>query len=428
VSAGVKPNPTNYKAEKAPDGSWTIFDVPVFSAHERTLSNGKVWKCDAGWLGGALAAAKVRHAEGYFHPAHVRHHALGTPGQDDSEVVAAGHVRFSRLGELRIGGKPTATLFADLVGVPESVYLEIKAGRLSYRSAEILDTSSGEIDSLAFLDHEVPFFRYPLLRVADGVETTTTRPAVASAALAFSAAGSARSVLFRYSESYSMDPKENEPETSSDDDGLPNVEVKAAAPDMLSQLKEGLMGLLAMLEKAGESEEAPAQDEGPAELSSAPAPAPAPAAPAAAPIAAQAIADAQNAGKFDALAGRVAQMETALKAAELATRVATFGAQLREEGFTGAQVAKFEATTAQSGEAAGLAYAQALRDNGPTPPPSTWTGETRTDAFDAPEVAAYSAKGPEVLAYARDLARSHKATRSTLPLATYISNLIDQEA
>ena len=410
----MKPNPTHYRAEKAQDGTWTIFDVPVFSAHERKLASGKVWKCDAGWLGGALAAAKVRHAEGYYHPAHVRHHSLGAPGQDDSEVLAAGHVRFARLGELRIAGVQTPTLFADLVGVPQEVYEQIRAGRLPYRSAEILDTSSGEIDSLAFLDHEVPFFRYPLLRVSPAVEVTTTRPAVASAALAFSTAGHARSVLFRYSESYAMDPQENEPTTSSDEDGLPNVEVKAAEADLLSQLREGLMGMLAILEKAGAAEEAPEQTDAPAEI-------------AAAPIAARAIADAANAGKFDALAGRVASMEAALKSAELATRVAKFGSRLREEGFTGAQVAKFEATTAKNGEAAGLAYAQALRDNGPTPPPSTWTGEARESGFDAPEVAAYAQRGPEALALARDLARSHKATRSSLPLAKYISNLIDSE-
>ena len=239
----MKANPTNYRAEQAPDGSWTIYDVPVFSAHERKLSTGEVWKCDAGWLGGALAAAKVRHAEGYYHPAHVRHHALGAPGQDDSGVIAAGHVRFSRLGELRIAGKPTPTLFADLVGVPAEVYQQIRAGRLPYRSAEILDTSSGEIDSLAFLDHEVPFFRYPLLRVSAEADTVTTRPAVAQAALAFSAAGNASAVLFRYSESYAMDHNENEPETS-EDAVAPNVEItKSGAPSLMDQIREGLLGL-----------------------------------------------------------------------------------------------------------------------------------------------------------------------------------------
>tara|TARA_R110002072_G_scaffold35076_2_gene104165 strand:- start:18924 stop:20153 length:1230 start_codon:yes stop_codon:yes gene_type:complete len=409
----VKLNPTNYRSEKAPDGTWTIYDVPVFSSHSRTLASGKTWECDAKWLGNALAHAKVRHAEGYMHPAHVRHHGEG------SEVVAAGHVRFQRLGALRIGGRETPTLFADLVGVPEGIYQEIRAGKLSYRSAEILDVSSGEIDSLAFLDHEVPFFRYPLLRVAEGADVTTTRPGKPEAALAFCAAGAASAVLFNYSEASPMDPQ-GKPDDDKD-------EAKSADTPLLGRVAEALMGIVDMINSEGSAEDdPPAQGPGPVE-SAAPAAAPvASAAPVADPVAAAA-----RAGQTDAIFGRLAKLEAAYAASQVDARVAREGAKLIAEGFTDKQVQKFEAVTAKSGEAAGLAYAQALRDSGPAVPPPHWGGEARASVVDSPEVTKYAARGPEALQRARDLERSYKAMPEgamTTTLPEYIAANFNPEA
>ena len=142
-----------YVAEQQPDGKWRIKDIPVFAEHNRDGLD-----FDVDWMTSAIKKHASRRKEGYQPPLHINHHA---PGE---RVQAAGHFELTRVEQRMYEGKPTAVLLADLTDVPDQIYEEIEKGKLPYRSVEILDVSRPEIDSLALLDHEVPYFRFRNLK------------------------------------------------------------------------------------------------------------------------------------------------------------------------------------------------------------------------------------------------------------------------
>lgn len=406
-----------YQATKSPQGTWTILDVPVFSAHKRTLPSGKEFAVDAAWLGKALTWAQTREGEGYLPPLHVSHHDAGQP------VQAAGKIRFRRVGTQKVGGQDVPTIFADLLEVPDQVYQEIRRGRLSYRSAEILDVSKPEIDSLALLDHEVPFFRYPLLRVAEGEDVTFSRRPQGEPALAYRAAGSACAVLFHYAQGGDMDDDEKKPEGADSAAGGPMAKIKALLMQVIEAIDEAEGG-------DPEGDEAPAQPAppvqsgaGPIEMAAA-APASQPAtfaAPASAPVATQAVAAANTEGQLYAMQTRLTAMEAQLESERRALRVEAKANELRAHGRSAADIATYRAQVKKHGEEVAAGFAAGMLAAGPSTPHDNWTGEMRAEAFDPPEVLAYQAKGPEALEQARSIAASHKRAGSTLPLAQFIS-------
>ena len=195
-----------YRAAQATDGTFTIFDVPVFAAHTEEREDGREIDFGTSWLNGALATAQRRQAEGYMAPLHVSHHGEGN-------VEAAGKFRMTRVGPILHDGQEVDALFADLVGVRPEIFQRIMRGELSYRSVEILDVNRQEIDSLALLDDEVPFFRFPLLRVAVdrtphssiGGDAQVTRSS-GSPALCYQARGAGTVVAFKFMEKKMPEP------------------------------------------------------------------------------------------------------------------------------------------------------------------------------------------------------------------------------
>ena len=182
----VEKRKKGYRAEQASDGTWTIYDVPVFASHTDDRGHEDV-EFSSRWLKKALRKASIRADEGYLPPLHVRHHG------DPEGVTAAGKFRLTRLGTIDHGGEKVTALFADLVGVRPKVYEAIRRGELSYRSVEILDVDVPEIDSLALLDDEVPFFRFENLRIA---EETPQKTRAAAAAL-YRAVGDSRGIIWK---------------------------------------------------------------------------------------------------------------------------------------------------------------------------------------------------------------------------------------
>ena len=209
-----------YRAERAADGTWTIYDVPIFAVHVDSRA-GKPIAFNRKWIDKALARGKTRHAEGYSPPLHISHHG-------DGEVEAAGRIRFTEIKQHPHSGKNVDTLFADLVGVRPDVYQRIRKGELPYRSVEILDIGEPEIDSLALLDDEVPYFRFPLLKI--GTEKSQ-RP---TPMLAYSAAGMRASALFAFEEPMTKD------EQAIKEEEAPTGEAPQWASAML-----GLLGAIA---------------------------------------------------------------------------------------------------------------------------------------------------------------------------------------
>lgn len=147
-----------YRASRNPDGSLTIFQVPIFVECSRNTM-----EFDTAWIAAAVAKAKQAEAEGYLPPLHVRHH----DGDQNENVQAAGYFRVTGTGPITFKGTRRVAIFADLIVTDPSVQVDVLAKRLPYRSVEIFDVEQPAIDSLALLDHEAPYLELPMLMVTD---------------------------------------------------------------------------------------------------------------------------------------------------------------------------------------------------------------------------------------------------------------------
>lgn len=159
----------------------------------------------ASWMNEAIVRDKLRAQEGYVPPVHVRHHGKGV------KTERVGHFRLTRVGKHRHEGKDIDALFADITGVPQSQYDRIRNGEMPYRSVEIHDFDTPEVQSLALLDDEVPFFRFPNLQIdrqepVGGIEAPATQFSDATQpAIGFIANGDGATALFRFREESEMD-------------------------------------------------------------------------------------------------------------------------------------------------------------------------------------------------------------------------------
>ncbi len=181
-----------YRATQNPDGTWNVYDVPIFAEYEDERRRPD--KVTRKWLSNALAKFQARASEGYLPPLHVYHHQF--PNGESRQTIPAGHYRLTRTGPIVYEGNVIQALFADYVDVPPAIYADMKAGGLPYRSVEFgaahFDADNAEVDSLALLPDEVPFFRLPLLRIGSETPAAMSAPAMASAAHVHRTPGIAR--------------------------------------------------------------------------------------------------------------------------------------------------------------------------------------------------------------------------------------------
>ena len=153
------PNPisldeiSSYKAAQAIDGTWTIFDVEIFAAFSDTE---REVIYDRPFLESIIQRHRSRCQEGYLAPMHSNHHGKG------QSTPRVGAFLPRRVGETIYEGKPLDVLFADLIGVPDAAYQDMRNGSYPARSVEI-DPSEPEILSLALLSDDVPYLRFPIL-------------------------------------------------------------------------------------------------------------------------------------------------------------------------------------------------------------------------------------------------------------------------
>jgi hypothetical protein len=380
---------SGYKAEQADDGTWTIYNVPVFSVHvdERESEPVEFTEQD---LVRRFNKMKLRNKEGYLAPLHIDHH-----GQR-ADVKGAGYWRVRSIEPFTEGGVTKPTLFVDFVGVREEVYQRIRKGELQYRSVEILDINDDEIDSIALLDDEVPYFRYPLLKIADEIPAsfeTYQRRRKEGAVLAFSAAGTLRRSLCKFSMGGQMEPSEA-PEEKPDNESR------------LSRL-EAMVAKIAKKLGADEEEEEPEeyQEEIPVEQPE--------------QVGMSKAANLETQGEIAALRERLKATEAKFAAIEADRAIETEALSLSQKGFSADVVNEFKACARKDGLVAARGFSRGLAKLGPSEPPRTWEGEQNLE-IDPPEVAAYAASGPAALDTARELYRSHKRLGSPVPLKTFI--------
>lgn len=177
-----------YPAVRNDNGTFSIRNVPIFGElAEGERGNAK--PIDRKWMQSAIDQAKLRQGEGYKYRLHILHHDSSTKPQP------AGEFNLTKVRPLTYEGRRMDVLHADFLNVPEHVFDAIQRGELLYRSVEINNIKGvPEIDSVALLSTETPFFRLP---VTDGETVTLEGDHQLAGTVAFQASGDKRAVLFR---------------------------------------------------------------------------------------------------------------------------------------------------------------------------------------------------------------------------------------
>ena len=430
-----------YRHAQAPDGTYTIFDVPIFAAHNENRGD-RTLEFDAAWLKGALDTSLTRQAEGYLPPLHVRHHG-------DGSVDAAGKFRPTRLGTISHNGEQVMAMFADLVGVRPEIFQRISRGELSYRSVEILDVNKAEIDSLALLDDEVPFFRFPLLRLEDatdphsGAADAGAAPVpivamrTAGPARYFAALGARSSALFKFNPGEQAMPEPtNQPVTGAAPATDP-AKKNASAEQVLMQIFQMLQRAMPALSQQPSAGPGPVEQPAPAMAGGGMMPQRRPMQVGMSQFNASgqgssgSADDAAQAGANAAVMARMKAMEAELATFKANAAIDTRAADLAAKGFSAEVIQDFRTRAADKGLDHAIAYADAAEQIGaPSLPPAHWTGELRSEAPDAPELAKYAAAGPEKLSEAREFYASWaraKAHGSTLTFDEFYTANADAE-
>ena len=429
-----------YRAEQANDGSWTIYNVPIFSVHTDDRG-GEPIHFDTKWLKKALKKGQLRHAEGYYPPLHIRHHG-------DSGVEAAGKIRFTHLANHPHGGEKIPTIFADLIGVRPEVYAKIRRGELSYRSVEILDIDTPEIDSLALLDDEVPFFRYPLLRI--GQERARKK----TPALAYRARGRGGSILFNYG-----GPDVDDQEKQDAAPGWAKEMLK-----VLMDLKSGMSGAFKDADKDDDDKDFAEGDEDLLDLkqedddseqksipttlepkdSDYPSTPPKPDESTPTVLMPPKKADDEeepekkkqapyevgvSRAAMSAVTDTIKSLRREIETLKAEQRIDKHAAKLSAAGVDESRVKRFKDNFKKHGEQAALVYAQAIQEMNPALPPRHFTGEIGySEKADPSVVSAYAQKGPEALERARSLYRSFEKTKPEMTLERYLQINMDPDA
>lgn len=443
-------NGGQYPADQNADGTWNIRGVPVFAEHERF---GHAF--DAAWIAAAVTRAAEQYHAGYVAPLHVGHHP-------SLRVERAGYFLLTGSDVRAFGAsaEPVAVALADLLSVPAHVYARIRAGELPYCSVEVLreNFDDPEIKSLALLEHEAPYFPFPLITVGDEQPVAERLVASAPVVACYSAAGGAAAV-FRFDGGpvkTKKKPLPAKPKAPAQANYMADeMEAhKAAAADALKAFTESLAKLAETVTKAaadlGIGGEEPAAEEAPAEEMQAAAEGPAEAPEeeekkesmaasagsrpmgAVIPLATYQAELAKMEARFN---GRLAALErTQADAKKAREREAVVDSALKELAAYGAgdPARREELRTelldyaAKGGAPAVAAYVAAAKTHGVEVPPESFGGDLAgQDEIDPPEVAAYSAKGAEALKEARASWRTWKKTSSQRPLEQYLAANVD---
>lgn len=385
---GVKADlrlPTVYRAIRMPDGSVRVPGVPIFGENRRSTYTGDL-SYTKEWLTGALRADQALRADGYRVPLHYGHHEPGIVRE------AAGSVEFDAVALRVYSGEPTWVLFGTLVFKTEAKFAKAKAD-FPYRSVEISHEKPSEINSLALLDSDAPYFRFPNLSFRALPEN-------------------GRSYLWRmqFSMADPIVPAEKDPKdeklVKAESDTDTGSDPMAAFAARLDKLEAVMMKLAGSEEGEGQRDGKPAGD---ATATQTHVPV----------VSASAIAELE--GKFasqkahlDRLTAEIAEKESF---ATLSTSLKPYGIPNLDKELK----ARIKDGTAQ-------AWAAGVTSN----PVARRSAEQPVEQTDPPEVAAYATHGPDALAKARALARTYQAAPKKSfvrnhPLAAFLASNVPVE-
>lgn len=382
-----------YVARREQDGTYTICDVEVFGTVAQGAHGGNP-EVDLPFLHACLRRYQRREDEGYSPPLHIQHHGSG------EAVERAGAFRLKTIRHVRYEGRIMPVLVADFTRVPESVFQRIAAGELPYRSVEV-SYRDPEIQSIALLSHDAPFFKFRDLVVSLD----------ARGMAGFHAEGDDLGLFaFRTYQEATVDETEKKgdemeaapaPDITAMVDGI----VATVMAQVESMISEKIAAAVAAA--SGVKEEEPAAAEGEmacdeekkdGDFS------------AAEPDKDVALAHLE--GRFAALEAQFAEQRArAERTAKADAKVAEF----RERGYTvsDAHVAKFR-EVAERGEAALEAYAEGFAERAPDPDATLDDFGARHAPADDAVVTKFAARGPEALSAARSASAAYEAQRRYL--------------
>lgn len=226
-----------YTAVNNGDGTYDILDVPIFAEVPPGTKRNKGHIGQA-WQEAALLKSRQRESEGHLPPVHIYH-------SDEQAVkpIYAGKLRLKAVKQHPYEGEHRWTTFADIVGMPGEVFSRVEKGFLPYRSVEIHNWDNTEIDSLALMDTDVPFFRMPMLTIGKVLQKDSEMFMAGKQrahACRVAKGSSAMAVLFRFDD----EKKEESDEKTTEDPPLD------AAPEADKEEKDETE---VMEDKAGET-------------------------------------------------------------------------------------------------------------------------------------------------------------------------------
>ena len=225
MTATVEPEVgVRYSARRNTDGTWNVYDVPIMGPVPEGVRKAPE-DIGADWMHAAVKTAKLRESEGYYAPLHLEHHDEGV------KPLPSGFIRLMRVGETTYEGQTVPCIFGDFVRVPARFMDRIAAGELPFRSVEIFDWKKPEINSLALLDSDVPFFRFPAMvgvrvegQAGDALAPFTPLDSGTPTPMAaFRASEKGAAILFEF------DPKKKDEEAPADE-GKPAAEPNTGTP------------------------------------------------------------------------------------------------------------------------------------------------------------------------------------------------------
>ena len=153
-----------YRAKQNPDGTWNVFDVPIFATTTMIAKDGETEvEFTEDWLQGAVKSAQRAFSEDrYLSPLHVNHTS------DPRGKRSAGFFLLKTVRDFTFEEETVPTVFADFLFVPGDVYEDMRRGRLPYVSIEANDVRAGAVSSCALMPDTVPHHKFPLFTI--GVE------------------------------------------------------------------------------------------------------------------------------------------------------------------------------------------------------------------------------------------------------------------
>lgn len=171
------------------------------------------------WMQAVIARHRQMEAEQqHLAPVHLHHHGKG------KQVRKVGYLRPKTVGKVTLDGGESDALFAEIVGVRTEDLPMLEAMEFPYRSVEVGDWESFQIESLALLSDDAPFFKLPMLKIAARhPRAEWSMVEEPGPAMAFRCIGEGAAVLFNFR---GADPDQEESMKKTDADPAKKLEAE----------------------------------------------------------------------------------------------------------------------------------------------------------------------------------------------------------